>query len=438
MNEQGETERLLFDDLIPLQFRILFLIQLGALLWYVTIHFCSKYYKINVLHLLGLSYSPNNLHLDREYPNTGEHHSVVPAELKENQTLLAGVWNNFIRISVVNIISFIISKIIESCIDLHKRENSITVRLLFNMIPFCALLFNLHELFFKSRHAIGLNRAYTTVKRIMMGKINHAYLRTNDILISDTLTSYSKVLNDLLLCIWNVFYGFNSPYDIRFEALILCIPTLIRMKQCWIEYSRTKYLQHCLNLLKYTTALGPIIINMLLKQKLATFKHDNPEKVDQDYILNALSKLNTWWYVCSVINSSYSFIWDVKMDWGFQAFDIFEKHTTTFTLLRPGHQLVYRNNWIYYPIILIDFLLRYIWILKLFIVREFEHTTPTYLSSISTFLFGYDAFSFGYALIELLEILRRWLWCILKLEADFIKLQRAHSIEDISLVQLNR
>ena len=52
---------------------------------------------------------------------------------------------------------------------------------------------------------------------------------------------------------------------------------------------------------------------------------------------------------------------------------------------------------IYYIAIIIDFILRYIWILKLFIINE--ELKKRKLNSFIFFniLFGYDAYSLGYA-----------------------------------------
>ena len=109
-------------------------------------------------------------------------------------------------------------------------------------------------------------------------------MRTNDILISDSLVSYSRVINDLGLVIWNYWFDSNIGYNYKFESMILSIPTCIRIKQCWYEYKLTGKTQHLFNLIKYSTGLGPLLINVLLKRMLLNATEQ--EKPVENYYLN--------------------------------------------------------------------------------------------------------------------------------------------------------
>lgn len=440
MAEDSGSSEVSFNDVVPLPFRILFIIQLGVYLWYLIIYFCTYYSKLNILHLLNLSYSSHNYaQLDDRLPGTGEFATTVNAERVENQVLLKGVWSNLRSISIYNFIGYSIYLIAQLKYDDPEKENTNPIIvLLYKGTPIVCFLYLFFRLFYQSSsntssQSIGQYRVFTTIKRVLLGNINSSTMRTNDILISDTLTSYSKVINDFGLFVWGTYYSSGTPYNIKLEFVILCIPTFIRIKQCWYEYRSTKKLLHFLNLLKYSTAVGPLIVNLLIKTTLKVLSPDNNEQLRENEILARLTKLNAWWYFFSVINSTYTFIWDVKMDWDFGLFDVFFKSqkVSNYRILRPAHQLIYGNIVGYYCIILIDFILRFLWVLKLFIRNEVEDLYM--VNKMGAFLFGSDAFSLGYLVVEILEIFRRWLWCFVKLESDWVKLQSVNNLENIEM-----
>ncbi|KAF6062922.1 EXS family protein [Candida albicans] len=97
------------------------------------------------------------------------------------------------------------------------------------------------------------------------------------------------------------------------------------------------------------------------------------------------------------------------MDWHLELFDgLFSK------------QLALPRS-IYYIAIIIDFILRYIWILKLFIINEeLKKEKIKFIYIFSTFLF---------------EIFRRWIWCFIKLESDWVELYNDQDLsnQDIEL-----
>ncbi|CUM48672.1 unnamed protein product [Debaryomyces tyrocola] len=445
MANQSEASGVHFNDFVPLPFRILFIIQLGVYLWYSIIYLCTYCSRLNILELLNLSYSSHNYtQLDRRLPSTGEYETTLAAERIENQLLLKGVWTTLRSITLYNFVGYCLYLVIQLKYDDPEQENqNAIVSFLYKMIPVVVFLYIFFKVFYQSgskttSKSIGQYRVYTTIKRILLGRINSTTMRTNDILISDTLTSYGKVINDFGLFVWTNYYTSESPYNIKLEFIILCIPTFIRIKQCWYEYSSTKNMLHFLNMVKYTTAIGPLIIKLLIKMTLQTLSPDNNEQLKENEVLVRLTKLNAWWYFCSVLNSTYTFIWDVKMDWGFGLFDIFFKSNKlgNYTLLRPSHQLIYGNIFGYYCVILIDFILRFLWIFRLFITNEVENRFM--VNKLGAFLFGSDSFSLGYVVVEVLEIFRRWLWCFIKLESDWVKLQETINPDDIEMTNIDK
>ncbi|KAK6460631.1 EXS family-domain-containing protein [Scheffersomyces coipomensis] len=447
------THELLFDDLIPLPFKILFIIQFGTFLWFLLVYLLYNFTNINVLRLLDLSYNSHNYsQLDGETTinnngkpvnanhnldaSSGEFKTNLPPDFKENHLLLNGIWNNLKAITLINFLTWSLFKFVQYFYEQpieHDRKKTILTEMLtplYYILPISAFSYLFYRLFYKSRVSAlnhkGQIRIYTTMTRILVGGINSVSMRTNDILISDSLTSYAKVGNDFGLFFWNYYYSDEVSYNIQLEFVILCIPTFIRIKQCWCEFKISRKSQHLLNLLKYTTALGPLLINLLIKYHLTSAKNVDDDDLIQQALLKRVESLNTWWYFFSFINSAYSFIWDVKMDWNLELFDSIINPRKPFHMLRDS--LAFKFTGIYIFIIIFDFLFRFVWVLKLFIITD-KHESQTNLHVFSTFLFGYDVFSFGYTVLETIEIIRRWLWCFLKLESDWVKLDAVNYID---------
>lgn len=440
----NQTHEILFNDFIPLSFRVTFSIHFGLILWLILNLLLTNFTTINVLQLLKLSYTPHNYtHLDDRLHNhettnnqnnesLGEYAAFLPSDSHENDRLIKGIWSSLKFVSIINIICWIIYKSIANIPWLAP---------LFYALPLISLFMTIYKLFFKNCYSPGQIRIFTTIKRIIKGNINSQTMRTNDILISDSLVSYSRVINDLGLVFWNYWFDSNIGYNYKFESTILSIPSWIRIKQCWFEYKLTGQKQHLFNLIKYFTGLGPLLVNVLLKRMLLNATEE--EKTNGELLLK-LNHLNNWLYFALAINSTYSFIWDIKMDWHLELFDgllvlIFPSRRKTsltnyqFQILRNQLAL---PKLIYYIAIVADFILRYIWILKLFIINEeLKKEKIKFIYIFSTFLFGYDAYSLGYALVETLEIFRRWIWCFIKLESDWVELYKDQDLlnQDIEL-----
>lgn len=101
-----------------------------------------------------------------------------------------------------------------------------------------------------------------------------------DILLADVLTSYAKVLGDLFVSTCMLFdakttstakpnRGCGGAYLV---PLIISIPSMIRLRQCLIEYFRVRRHptsstgwggQHLANALKYASAFPVIILSAL-------------------------------------------------------------------------------------------------------------------------------------------------------------------------------
>lgn len=123
----------------------------------------------------------------------------------------------------------------------------------------------------------------STLKRISIGRIAEVQDgKFGDILLADALTSYAKVLGDLFISACMFLSAGVSSTDKPDRncggqyiiPVIISIPSMIRLRQCLIEYSRVRNLehrsassgwggQHLANALKYSSAFPVIILSAL-------------------------------------------------------------------------------------------------------------------------------------------------------------------------------
>lgn len=139
-----------------------------------------------------------------------------------------------------------------------------------------------------------------------------------------------------------------------------------------------------------------------------------------------------------IINSGYSFWWDVTNDWGLSMFQPTAStstgnHTPTNndSHLEPKYPkglrsiLLFNDPFVYYMAISLNLVLRFTWSLKL----------SSHLHTIAD-LEG------GIFMLEALELIRRWLWVFFRIEWETVKKGGADSVErtlgheDIEIDQL--
>ena len=130
----------------------------------------------------------------------------------------------------------------------------------------------------------GRYRFLSTLKRVSIGGIAEAQDgRFGDILLADVLTSYAKVLGDLFVSACMFFDSSSSSTGVPNRGcggqymvpLIISIPSMIRLRQCLIEFRRAQRHQkkqgasngwggqHLANALKYSSAFPVILLSAL-------------------------------------------------------------------------------------------------------------------------------------------------------------------------------
>lgn len=256
-----------------------------------------------------------------------------------------------------------------------------------------------------------------TLKRVSIGGIATAQDgKFGDILLADVLTSYAKVLGDLFvsLCMFFSSGGSATKKPDRncggqfIVPVIIAIPSLIRFRQCIIEYLRVKSSnrrsggvgkhgwggQHLANALKYASAF-PVIILSALQRSLS---------FDEASIGMSTKSVYRLWLFAVLVNSCYSFYWDIAKDWDLTLFSSSRERTA------PDHpwglrpRLYFPIHDVYYVAIGLDFILRCTWSLKL-----------------SPHLDHFNDLEGGIFVMEFLEVLRRWIWIFFRVETEWVR-----------------
>lgn len=276
-------------------------------------------------------------------------------------------------------------------------------------ILFCAPL--------RSLSHSGRRRFIATLKRISIGGLAESRDgRFGDIILADALTSYAKVLADLFVagCMFLAPRTAATAHPDRslggsFVPLLVAVPSAIRLRQCLIEYSRVRKSpynpstgwggQHLANALKYSTTFPVIILTTMLSR--------GPSGPG----------LRLAWFLASLVNSLYTFYWDVAKDWDLTLLDSKERISPEYpTGLRRRTMF---PTWTYYAVIAGDFVLRLTWAFRL-------GPGLTRLPDAETTVF----------FLQTLEVLRRWVWIFFRVETEFVRSSESGlGVDDILMAE---
>ena len=205
---------------------------------------------------------------------------------------------------------------------------------------------------------------------------------------------------------------------------IMCVPFLIRFRQCITDHQPA-------NALKYATAFPAIALSAVQRHverggtshtslhslwyvnrrsgalvKSPTNNYEQPQKTR---LLTHPSRI-----LAVMINSLYSFYWDISRDWDLTLFTPSRNEPTQPFGLRKLR--VFDSPSLYYIVIVIDLLLRCSWSMKLSV--HLEH---------------FNDIEGGIFMLEILEIFRRWMWVFFRVEAEWL---RARASGDVLLDDL--
>ncbi|XP_042055519.1 SPX and EXS domain-containing protein 1-like isoform X1 [Salvia splendens] len=222
-----------------------------------------------------------------------------------------------------------------------------------------------------------------------------------DFFLADIFTSMAKVFSDLERSVCRMVHRQVATIA-WFEADSVCgshsvgipialvLPYIFRFFQCLRQYKDTKEKTALLNALKYSTAV-PVIFLSALKY------HVFPEKWTTFY--------RPLWLLSGVVNSLYSFYWDITRDWDLSCFTRIFKFSKPHTI----SNLLHGRKWVYVWVIGSNLILRCTWTYKLS-----AHLRHNYLTVFA---------------ISALEILRRFQWVFFRVENEWNKTNSKSSIQ---------
>ncbi|KAJ5495326.1 hypothetical protein N7539_000442 [Penicillium diatomitis] len=209
-----------------------------------------------------------------------------------------------------------------------------------------------------------------------------------DFFLGDMYCSQTYAMGniELFFCLYATYWDTpatcNSSHS-RVMGVFTCLPSFWRACQCIRRYTNDKKhkklsfpqdaFPHLFNLAKYVCGIA-------YYSTLSMWRINRSTRFQAPFLTFAL------------LNSIYTSIWDVLMDWSLG--DPYAKHV----LLRD--ELAFRYVWIYYGAIVLDIVVRFNWIFYAIFSHDIQH------SALLSFF------------VALSEVLRRGVWSILRVENE--------------------
>ena len=194
-------------------------------------------------------------------------------------------------------------------------------------------------------------------------------------------------------------HGWQQTKWYKNAVIIICLfPLYIRLMQCLRKYHDTgERVPNLPNALKYT-----------MSQVVTLFGAFYPVvhlNCNRQKDCGHMSAFQITWVEIFVVSSVYSWVWDVKMDWGLGKIE--------YKLLGP--RLMFPSTIHYYGVIFADLFLRFMWMQSLVPPSSGAHfELPAYLTAINMTL----------------ELIRRTLWSFFRLENEHRKRTQHYGKED--------
>ncbi|PAV58031.1 hypothetical protein WR25_18800 isoform B [Diploscapter pachys] len=183
------------------------------------------------------------------------------------------------------------------------------------------------------------------------------------------------------------------------RSLVSIIPATVRFMQCLRRYRDTKRIHpHLVNAGKYATTYLVVACGALNKWA---------EKKDP----NATSTYFYIWITAYIISFTYTFLWDIFMDWGL----IDPRAPKDAPLLRE--EMIYGSKFYYYLAIVQDFILRLSWVLNVSLGEAWTLDSDFLVTLTAPF-----------------EVFRRFIWNYFRLENEHVNnCGQFRAVRDISI-----
>jgi len=283
------------------------------------------------------------------------------------------------------------------------------------------------------------------------------YVGFADFWVADQLNSLATAINDFyyLLCFYaNPNSTLNGEWQVAVDhdgasccpswlgPLVLCLPAWFRFAQCLRRYRDTKEaFPHLANAGKYSTTFLVVLFATLdARHKAIAAANANADKDDEVFLEPEVpvdrSPFFYLWLMALVLNSCYTYTWDIKMDWGLMERGCCGSASGNGSGGNDGsgnngnnaeenqflrEEIVYSSKGYYYFAILEDLVLRLGWAVSLSL-NEFSSVDATLVSSV----------------LAPLEIFRRFVWNFFRLENEHLNnCGKFRAVRDISVAPID-
>lgn len=333
----------------------------------------------------------------------------IPGPQRLNLLLWAAIWCWYFILRQINDYKLEINSILQlkshtdmrqgiTTVQLEKRVKAFAIHVTKYFLPLHLLILyvfaitidleDTNSFVYILKHSLPLIQCASLVTMILRSSeiINYAVrrlpliepkplsMRNVYILLSDSLTSFNRPLIEFTL-FTSLLLG--KPMT-HLDLFLSSIPSLIRIFQCLREYKLVGTKSHLANTLKYTCNL-PILV-------ITWYSRVNPTNSKKSQLFQTIQ------VAALLLNSTYSFYWDIRMDW----------HLPSVFNLRYDTKRIVFEKQVYQLAILIDFVIRYWWIWVLILGN----------ANLNFIIFDGE--------LQYLEVFRRAQWVIFKLETEFV------------------
>ncbi|KAI1312230.1 hypothetical protein EDD11_003030 [Mortierella claussenii] len=221
-----------------------------------------------------------------------------------------------------------------------------------------------------------------------------------DFFLADEMNSLSYSIEqfEFAMCAysqqWSNLANTCTTSHMWITPLVTGLPAWFRFLQCLRRYRDTlEWFPHLLNAGKYSASLVNLFVYF-------SYRHYGG------------SHLKVAWVCVSFLTSIYTFTWDIYMDWGLFRFGKHGGGAYGHPFLRQ--ELVYSRTWVYYMAIVLDFLGRFSWVIRLIPM------------DVNVMILSFS--------LAFLEVLRRWQWNFFRLENEHLNnCGQFRAIKDIPL-----
>ncbi|EPQ57321.1 EXS-domain-containing protein [Gloeophyllum trabeum ATCC 11539] len=309
----------------PLPFRVLFLVGLGILGWAANLHGLTLL-GVDVSSAFGLS-----IHAGHTTP--------LPTDRQAGSRFTSfhgPMYRLFISYSTWCFLAWSIFR--------FSAGNDPMLVDVFKYIPGIACLgvlllvicpFNVCQKRERDAFLLSLRRCITPP--------SHRQTYFCDIVFADILTSFAKVVGDIWLSLCMLWPG-GSLLELPTQSglsrwvlpILMSLPYAVRLRQCLIDYyiPGNESRRPLYNALKYATSFPVIFLSAAQRIVVTELVAEKGEKVANE-AWHGEHQLFRLWLLSALVNSLYSFWWDLTNDWGLDLLKIQSSENRSARVPRP-------------------------------------------------------------------------------------------------------